>query len=487
MISEQIFTTPGNNSWTCPAGVTTVTVTLIGGGGGGTNNGGGGGGGGAYISGPVTVTPGTTYNISVGAGGDYSVNGGPSTFSAGGNTLLVAGGGVAGSLSIGGATTGGGFGGTPMVNIPGVSESLFKAGNGGKGGDGVWTYIGGGGGGAGGPGQFGSDNGNGGAGGTGYYGSSESTNGAPGGGGGPTRTGGGGGGAGGDSPFLTGGSGGAAAGGGGTGLAGNGFGDGGIVNGIRWGWGAGGGTSGKYIREANVWNLSGGIYGGGGGAAGGNSGSFPNTKGGQGVAKLTWEGAITPTYTYTITANKTSVDEGTSIEFTIRSSPAAANVQLFWRTNSGTTLANDFADNANSGSTNTNSSGIATVTRTLINDYTGEGSENLVFEIATTGLFGDAVASITVPINDTSNIPIVSISASATNILEGGSVVFTVNTQGIPDGGILYWTNIGTNFASDVIDNTNLGTVTINNNVGTITRALKNDLTTEGQKTIIIE
>ena len=190
---------------------------------------------------------------------------------------------------------------------------------------------------------------------------------------------------------------------------------------------------------------------------------------------------------FTIAANRISVDEGNSIEFTITSSPAAANVQLFWRTNSGTTLANDFADNANSGSTNTNSSGIATVTRTLINDYTNEGSENLVFEIATTGLFGDAVASVTVPVNDTSNIPIASISVSATTISEGDSVVFTVNTQGIPNGGILYWANIGTNIASDFVDNTNLGTVTINNNVGTITRTLKNDLSTDGQKTIIIE
>ena len=46
---QNIYTTPGTYSWTAPAGVTTISVALVGGGGCGDdgNSGDGGGGGGA--------------------------------------------------------------------------------------------------------------------------------------------------------------------------------------------------------------------------------------------------------------------------------------------------------------------------------------------------------------------------------------------------------------------------------------------------------
>lgn len=62
-------------SWTCPAGVTSVTVECWGGGGGGGGNtsntecGGGGGGGGAYAKKTVAVTPGNSYAYAIGQGG----------------------------------------------------------------------------------------------------------------------------------------------------------------------------------------------------------------------------------------------------------------------------------------------------------------------------------------------------------------------------------------------------------------------------------
>ena len=66
------FTATGTSTWTCPAGITSIEVLVVGGGGGGGGSHGGGGGGGA--GGVVyhlakSVVPGTTYNITVGAGG----------------------------------------------------------------------------------------------------------------------------------------------------------------------------------------------------------------------------------------------------------------------------------------------------------------------------------------------------------------------------------------------------------------------------------
>ena len=69
------YITPGNYSWTCPAGVTSVCVVAVGGGGGGVSYPyggshfmhGGAGGGLGYIN-NYTVIPGDNYALTVGAG-----------------------------------------------------------------------------------------------------------------------------------------------------------------------------------------------------------------------------------------------------------------------------------------------------------------------------------------------------------------------------------------------------------------------------------
>lgn len=70
-IQEATFTASG--TWTAPAGVTSAQVILVGGGGGGgggsQNVAGGGGAGGQVIVRNLTVVPGTTYSVTIGAGG----------------------------------------------------------------------------------------------------------------------------------------------------------------------------------------------------------------------------------------------------------------------------------------------------------------------------------------------------------------------------------------------------------------------------------
>lgn len=87
---SNVFTSGG--TWTAPPGVYTVEVLAVGGGGAGGSNGsanniagGGGGGGGVVYSNTVNVTPGTTYSITVGAGGVASRTAGPSN---GGNSTF---------------------------------------------------------------------------------------------------------------------------------------------------------------------------------------------------------------------------------------------------------------------------------------------------------------------------------------------------------------------------------------------------------------
>ncbi len=73
-VSAQTVTTiTSSQTWTVPAGVTSVKVEVWGGGGGGGGayiGAGGGGGGGSYKTATFTVTlPGDNYTITIGAGG----------------------------------------------------------------------------------------------------------------------------------------------------------------------------------------------------------------------------------------------------------------------------------------------------------------------------------------------------------------------------------------------------------------------------------
>jgi len=85
-VRAQLFTSTG--TFTVPAGITAIKVTVVGGGGGGATVtsggyvGGGGGGGGAAITFITGLTPGATITATVGAAGAASSAGGTSSFGA---------------------------------------------------------------------------------------------------------------------------------------------------------------------------------------------------------------------------------------------------------------------------------------------------------------------------------------------------------------------------------------------------------------------
>lgn len=110
-----------NGTWTCPAGVTSAHVLIVGGGGsGGVGNGGGGGAGGVVYESNRTVTPLQEYPVVIGAGGAAKTvagqgnDGGNSTF----DTITAYGGGGGGTGSTRPNADGrsGGCGGGAAVN-----------------------------------------------------------------------------------------------------------------------------------------------------------------------------------------------------------------------------------------------------------------------------------------------------------------------------------------------------------------------------------
>lgn len=163
------YTTPGGTTWTVPSCVTSITVQVWGAGGGGGGaiaivrnsgngescSGAGGGGGGGYTSKVVSVTPGQTYNITVGAGGTAGASGNGSWS---GISTMPTSGGTGGTSSFTGngenmVSTGGGGGAYAAgYNTTISDQDLNTVGAGG----------------AGGVGSGGTTNFNGGAGGAGY-------------------------------------------------------------------------------------------------------------------------------------------------------------------------------------------------------------------------------------------------------------------------------------------------------------------------------
>ena len=114
--------------------------------------------------------------------------------------------------------------------------------------------------------------------------------------------------------------------------------------------------------------------------------------------------SLTLVPSYSVSPNTTLLNEGQSVVFTINTSNVANGTTLYW-TNSGTSNAADFVENINSGSFSI-SANTASVTLTLSEDLTTEGSETVIFNVRTGSTTGTIVSSAsTVSIGDTSLSP----------------------------------------------------------------------------------
>ncbi|MFN7491417.1 MAG: beta strand repeat-containing protein, partial [Cyclobacteriaceae bacterium] len=133
--ADQVVTFSTNGTFVVPAGVTNITVEAWGGGGAGGDgfaginfNGGGGGGGGGYSRSFLAVTPGNSYNVTVGAGGpSTNLNGTASIFDSQVVALGGQGGTSANFISVGLGGLGAGLGVGDVVFAGGVGRNGFTS------------------------------------------------------------------------------------------------------------------------------------------------------------------------------------------------------------------------------------------------------------------------------------------------------------------------------------------------------------------------
>lgn len=146
----QTFTSTG--TWTAPSTTTSITLFLVGGGGGGGGSAigsndhavvGGGGGGGCVVKTTATVVPGTTYTVTIGAGGAGGTStaagsiGSDSTITGSGFTTITALGG--GGAPSGNRSSGVYYSGTARGTSGGAYgfQGSVSGGGGGAGGNGI--------------------------------------------------------------------------------------------------------------------------------------------------------------------------------------------------------------------------------------------------------------------------------------------------------------------------------------------------------------
>ena len=197
--------------------------------------------------------------------------------------------------------------------------------------------------------------------------------------------------------------------------------------------------------------------------------------------------------TYSVAANTTSLNEGSSVLFTITTAGVANGTTLYW-TNEGSTTDEDFTDGFNSGSFIVNNN-LGYVTLTLKNDLLIEGTETIKLRVRTGSVSGTVTSGLSpvVSVLDTSTpstlFRVSSIVPSVSSVNEGQSITFTINFQPntVPNGSYLYWYNSGTTSGRDFSDGINSDIFIVNNDTATITRTLLNDYLTEGTETIVFE
>ena len=185
---------------------------------------------------------------------------------------------------------------------------------------------------------------------------------------------------------------------------------------------------------------------------------------------------------YTITPSAASVNEGSSVSFTVNTVNASGT--LYYSTN-GTANAADFTDNSLTGSfslvSTGSTTGVGTIVRSIATDFDTESGEQFSITVRTGSTSGPGVTtSSNVTIGDVT--PTVNVSESATSVNEGGSVTFTISGSNIPDGTYYYtiYEEDGT-IASTDFNPANLnGSFSVSNNNGSITITIAEDITSEG-------
>ena len=208
--------------------------------------------------------------------------------------------------------------------------------------------------------------------------------------------------------------------------------------------------------------------------------------GGQVVGYSSTITVIDAVPTATITADKTTVNEGDSVVFTVSTTNMSPNSTLYY-SHTGTTDSTDFYPAGTTGNFTIDSSGNGTITRVISGDFTSEGTEDFTLTVRSGSTTGTALTTAPT-IQVTNAVPTFTTTPSATTIDEGDTLTMTVNTTGLHEDKRLYYSIEGTGVSpSDFTNNSLTGYFDINSSgVGTFNVTLDSDRVTEGGEVFVV-
>ena len=186
-----------------------------------------------------------------------------------------------------------------------------------------------------------------------------------------------------------------------------------------------------------------------------------------------------PQPSYTLTANNSSPNEGTTITYTLTGTNTYSLAHYYSLGGSAATSSDLNTDTTGSFSYNGSS---GTFSITIDDDYLTEGSESLIAYARVGSTSGDIVAQTTVTINDTSLTPTATCTPNVSSINEGSTVTFTVNTTNFPSG-TLQWEAVRSADMEPSDISATSGTVSISSSTGTIQITATSDGFTETGQT----
>lgn len=180
--------------------------------------------------------------------------------------------------------------------------------------------------------------------------------------------------------------------------------------------------------------------------------------------------------------DKSSVDEGGSATFTISIQNVDVGTSVSWSVQGNVSSA-DFSDSSGMSGSYSYSGSNYSITKTLSLDQLTDPGESFSIK-ATVGAVSNTSSSVS--INDTSKTPSPTVSTSRSGSMnEGDTQDFYFSVVNFPGGSLgVSWSVLGTVSAADFTDNTSSGSFTYTGGTATISRTLKNDLTTEGNETL---
>lgn len=176
------------------------------------------------------------------------------------------------------------------------------------------------------------------------------------------------------------------------------------------------------------------------------------------------------TKTYSLVANPTTTDEGTSVAVTLTTENVTSGTSIPYSI-SGVTSA-DISGASLSGAFVV-SNGIATASFDIAADVLAEGAETATLAL------GNGAASVSFGINDTSYPIGYTLSSTSTNTNEGTDVTISLATIGIANGTVLPYTITGVDSA-DINGASLTGSFTVSNNSASTTLSIVADQLTEG-------